>query len=117
MKKTRSWDNTRPTHTISTTTFDPPPRNFIGNRLPSSMTDTFHLPAITLQPILSIEGNTWHAKLGILIPDNLLPYVTEDPIYVSKRQEKLKGKQHALSSKAWLAVIKEYKEYAERNLA
>ncbi|PKY15172.1 hypothetical protein RhiirB3_427320 [Rhizophagus irregularis] len=37
------------------------------------------------------ESKTWHDKLGILIPNELLPYVTEDPIYVSKRQEKLKG--------------------------
>ncbi|RGB27800.1 hypothetical protein C1646_798202 [Rhizophagus diaphanus] len=40
--------------------------------------------------IRSNEGHTWHENLGILIPNDLLPYVTENPIYTSKRQEQLK---------------------------
>ncbi|PKK60835.1 hypothetical protein RhiirC2_718835 [Rhizophagus irregularis] len=63
--------------------------------MPEEIINTHDLPATTIQPIPSDDRNTWHDKLGILIPNDLLPYVTEDPIYVSKRQEKLKGKHHA----------------------
>ncbi|CAB5185044.1 hypothetical protein RhiirA5_415672 [Rhizophagus irregularis] len=55
---------------------------------------THDLPAITIQPIPSDDRNTWHNKLGFLIPNDLLPYVTEDPIYTSKTQEKIKGRTH-----------------------
>ncbi|CAB5192758.1 unnamed protein product [Rhizophagus irregularis] len=60
---------------------------------------THDLPAITIQPIPSDDRNTWHDKLGFLIPNDLLPYVTEEPIYVSKNQEKLKGKHHTPEEK------------------
>ncbi|PKK43277.1 hypothetical protein RhiirC2_835279, partial [Rhizophagus irregularis] len=33
------------------------------------------------------NGLSWHASLGMLIPDELLPYVN-DPVYVSKTQER-----------------------------
>ncbi|PKK78997.1 hypothetical protein RhiirC2_769636 [Rhizophagus irregularis] len=72
-----------------------------------------YLPPL-YKPIPSDDRNTWHEKLGILIPNDLLPYVTEDPIYVSKNQEKLKGKHHAPGSKVWFTAIKERKRSAER---
>ncbi|EXX58297.1 hypothetical protein RirG_199330 [Rhizophagus irregularis DAOM 197198w] len=58
------------------------------------ITYTHDLPAITIQPIPSDDRNTWHDKLGFLVPNYLLPYVTEDPIYTSKTQEKIKGRTH-----------------------
>ncbi|PKK58747.1 hypothetical protein RhiirC2_795831 [Rhizophagus irregularis] len=71
------------------------PLQNILQEMPEEIINTHDLPAITIQPIPSDDRNTWHEKLGILVPNDLLPYVTEDPIYVSKRQEKLKGKHHA----------------------
>jgi hypothetical protein len=47
----------------------------------------------------SEEGHTWHDMLDILIPNDLLLYVTDKPIYVSKRQKQIKGKTHASESK------------------
>ncbi|PKB99751.1 hypothetical protein RhiirA5_382950 [Rhizophagus irregularis] len=67
---------------------------FIDEEPPEEIMITHDLPAITIQPIPSDDRNTWHDKLGFLIPNDLLPYVTEEPIYVSKNQEKLKGKHH-----------------------
>ncbi|PKK57943.1 hypothetical protein RhiirC2_720882 [Rhizophagus irregularis] len=72
------------------------------------------LPATIKQPIPSDDWNTWHDKLGILIPNDLLPYVTEDPIYVSKRQEKLKGKHLAPGTKKWFEAIEDRKRAAEQ---
>ncbi|PKK80892.1 hypothetical protein RhiirC2_859493 [Rhizophagus irregularis] len=106
------------THDLPVTIIQPIPsddRN-IPQEMSEEITNTHDLTAITIQPIPSDDRNTWHDKLGILIPNDLLPYVTEDPIYVSKRQEKLKGKHHAPGSKAWFTAIKERKRLAERKI-
>ncbi|CAB4380510.1 unnamed protein product [Rhizophagus irregularis] len=58
------------------------------------------------------NGLSWHASLGMLIPDELLPYVN-DPVYVSKTQERKKGKTHEPGSVAWFNVVKSRKVRAE----
>ncbi|UZN98939.1 uncharacterized protein OCT59_000222 [Rhizophagus irregularis] len=60
----------------------------------SLSTSNTHSPATTSQPILLKEENTWHETLGIWIPNDLFPYVTDEPVYISKRQATLKGRQH-----------------------
>lgn len=77
------------------------------------ITYTHDLPAITIQPIPSDDRNTWHDKLGFLVPNYLLPYVTEDPIYTSKTQEKIKGRTHTPGSQPWFAAIKNRKLLAK----
>ncbi|UZO17135.1 uncharacterized protein OCT59_008496 [Rhizophagus irregularis] len=61
------------------------PLQNIPQEMLEEITNTHDLPAITIQSIPFDDRNTWHDKLGILILNDLLPYVTEDPIYVSKR--------------------------------
>ncbi|POG80528.1 hypothetical protein GLOIN_2v1764372 [Rhizophagus irregularis DAOM 181602=DAOM 197198] len=58
-------------------------------------------------------ANTWHDKLGIWIPNDLFPYVTDEPVYISKRQAKLKGQQYAPGSMDWLKGIRKRKEAHE----
>ncbi|PKC50822.1 hypothetical protein RhiirA1_543804, partial [Rhizophagus irregularis] len=72
--------------------FDQANRLYPGNN--SFSTSNTHSPATTTQPILLKEENTWHETLGIWIPNDLFPYVTDEPIYISKRQATLKGRQH-----------------------
>ncbi|GBC49775.2 hypothetical protein GLOIN_2v1805467 [Rhizophagus irregularis DAOM 181602=DAOM 197198] len=67
-------------------------RLYPGNN--SLSTSNTHSPATTSQPILLKEENTWHETLGIWIPNDLFPYVTDEPVYISKRQATLKGRQH-----------------------
>ncbi|CAB4415560.1 unnamed protein product [Rhizophagus irregularis] len=95
---------------VITTIHNLPPsfRQDPGNVL-TSTSDT-HMSTTDSHPPSFKEGHTWHDKLGIMIPTDLFPYITEEPIYVSKRQEKLKGKQHEPGSKGWLDVF-----YARRN--
>ncbi|PKB97082.1 hypothetical protein RhiirA5_433751 [Rhizophagus irregularis] len=71
---------------------DPPLRLCPGND--STSTLNTHSPATTSQPIPIKDENTWHDKLGIWVPNDLFPYVTDEPVYISKRQAKLKGQQH-----------------------
>ncbi|CAB4427706.1 unnamed protein product [Rhizophagus irregularis] len=87
---------------VVTTIYNPvlPVKRDPGNVLTSTL-DT-HLPTNDTLPTPFKEGHSWSDKLGILIPTDLIPYVTEEPVYVSKRQEKLKGKQHEPGSKGWL---------------
>ncbi|EXX50433.1 uncharacterized protein OCT59_007897 [Rhizophagus irregularis] len=79
----------------------------------SISTSNTHSPATTLQPILLKEENTWHETLGIWIPNDLFPYVTDEPVYISKRQATLKGRQHAPGSTEWLKVIRNRKKAHE----
>ncbi|PKY55996.1 hypothetical protein RhiirA4_506162 [Rhizophagus irregularis] len=95
---------------VVTTIYNPvlPVKRDPGNVLTSTL-DT-HLPTNDTLPTPFKEGHSWSDKLGILIPTDLIPYVTEEPVYVSKRQEKLKGKQHEPGSKGWLDFF-----YARKN--
>ncbi|POG82362.1 hypothetical protein GLOIN_2v888567 [Rhizophagus irregularis DAOM 181602=DAOM 197198] len=68
---------------------DPPLQPRPGND--SIRTSNISSPANTLQPALVKDENIWHDKLGIWIPNDLFPYVTDEPVYISKRQAKLKG--------------------------
>ncbi|RGB25293.1 hypothetical protein C1646_771944 [Rhizophagus diaphanus] len=65
----------------------------------------------------SKEGHTWHENLEILIPNDLLPYVTEDPVYINKTQERKKGKHYPPGHKQWFEAIKIRKFYHERSIA
>ncbi|CAB4393595.1 unnamed protein product [Rhizophagus irregularis] len=58
------------------------------------------------------NGLSWHASLGMLIPDELFPYVN-DPVYISKTQERKKGRMHEPGSEAWFIAVKLRKENAE----
>ncbi|EXX74369.1 uncharacterized protein OCT59_025645 [Rhizophagus irregularis] len=72
-----------------------------------------HSPATTPQPILLKEEETWHEKLGIWIPNDLLPYVTDEPVYISKRQAKIKGQQFSPGCGFWFDGIRKRKEAHE----
>ncbi|EXX62632.1 hypothetical protein RirG_159940 [Rhizophagus irregularis DAOM 197198w] len=91
--------------------FDQALRSYRGND--SISTSNTHSPATTSQPILLKEENTWHETLGIWIPNDLFPYVTDEPVYISKRQATLKGQQHAPGSTEWLKVIRNRKKAHE----
>ncbi|CAB5145118.1 unnamed protein product [Rhizophagus irregularis] len=98
---------------VALANLDPPLRLCPGNNL---TTDT-NSSTNTSQPILSKDENTWHDKLGIWIQNDLFPYVSDEPVYISKRQATLKGRQHAPGSTEWLTVIRKRKkahESAER---
>ncbi|PKC17418.1 hypothetical protein RhiirA5_405883 [Rhizophagus irregularis] len=86
----------------------------IPQESPEEIMITHDLPATTIQPILSDDKNTWHDKLGFLVPNHLLPYVTEEPLYVSKTQEKIKGRTHEPGSQPWFKAVKDRKILAER---
>ncbi|GBC26926.2 hypothetical protein GLOIN_2v1512290 [Rhizophagus irregularis DAOM 181602=DAOM 197198] len=90
---------------------EPPPRPYPGND--SISTSNSHLSATTSQPILLKEENTWHDKLGIWIPNDLFPYVTEEPVYISNRQAKIKGQQYEPGCIYWLNGIRKRKEAHE----
>ncbi|CAB5198046.1 unnamed protein product, partial [Rhizophagus irregularis] len=77
-----------------------------NNSLSASNT---HSPAITSQPILLKEENTWHDKLGIWIPNDLFPYVTDEPVYTSNRQAKIKGQHYEPECIYWLNGIRKRK--------
>ncbi|PKK58717.1 hypothetical protein RhiirC2_857648 [Rhizophagus irregularis] len=68
--------------------------------IPPDTSSTFS-PAITSQPILPKNENTWHDKLGIWIPNDLYPYVTDEPVYTSKRQAKIKGRASEVAHLAY----------------
>ncbi|CAB5196224.1 unnamed protein product, partial [Rhizophagus irregularis] len=92
-------------------TLDPSLHLCSGNASTSNL-DT-HSPATNIQPILPKDENTWHDKLGIWIPNDLLPYVTDEPVYTSNRQAKIKGKQWEPGSIFWLNGIKKRKQAHE----
>ncbi|CAB4438313.1 unnamed protein product [Rhizophagus irregularis] len=96
------------------TTIDnlPLPSGKIQGNVLTSTSDT-HMSTTDSHPPPFKEGHTWFDKLGILIPTDLIPYVTEEPIYVSKRQEKLKGKKHEPGSKGWLDAFYARKYFQE----
>ncbi|EXX76887.1 uncharacterized protein OCT59_015343 [Rhizophagus irregularis] len=96
---------------VITTIQDRLSRQHPGNKLPS--TSHTHSPATHLQPILLNEEKTWHEKLGIWIPNDLFPYVTEEPIYISKRQERLKGQQYEPGCIYWFDAIRKRKNAHE----
>ncbi|PKB94816.1 hypothetical protein RhiirA5_437987 [Rhizophagus irregularis] len=79
---------------------DPPLRLCSGNVL-TSISDT-QSSTNNSQPILSNDENTWHEKLSIWIPTDLFPYITDEPVYISKRQAKLKGQYHTPGCVDWL---------------
>ncbi|CAB5159052.1 unnamed protein product [Rhizophagus irregularis] len=79
----------------------------------SISTSNTHSPATTSQPILLKEEKTWHEKLGIWIPNDLFPYVTDEPVYISNRQAKIKGQQYAPGCIYWLNGIRKRKEAHE----
>ncbi|CAB5191214.1 unnamed protein product [Rhizophagus irregularis] len=70
-------------------------------------------PATNSQPVPVEDENIWHDKLGIWIPNSLLPYVTDKPVYISKRQAKLKGQHFTPGCAYWLDGIKKRKEAHE----
>ncbi|PKC05526.1 hypothetical protein RhiirA5_485255 [Rhizophagus irregularis] len=103
-------DSTVARGAVATLTLPKPPlRIYPGND--SIRTSNTSSPASTSQPVL-VEENSWHEKLGIWIPNSLLPYADE-PVYYSKRQAKLKGHQHKPGSGYWLDGIKKRKEVHE----
>ncbi|PKK61138.1 hypothetical protein RhiirC2_856438 [Rhizophagus irregularis] len=69
-------------------------------------------PEICSTPLVD-KGFTWHGTLGILIPDELLPYV-DKPVYTSKRQERINGLTHPPGSAPWRHAIELRRESAER---
>ncbi|CAB5216439.1 unnamed protein product [Rhizophagus irregularis] len=93
------------------TALKPPLRLYPGND--SISTSNTSSPAIPSQPVLVKDEKTWHDKLGIWISNDLLPYVNDEPVYYSKRQAKLKGRQHEPGSGYWLDGIKKRKEAHE----
>ncbi|PKC00124.1 hypothetical protein RhiirA5_356063, partial [Rhizophagus irregularis] len=90
---------------------EPPSRPDPGNN--SFSTSNTHSSATTSQPILSKEENTWHEKLGIWIPNDLFPYVTDEPVYTSNRQAKIKGQQYTPGCYYWFLGIRKRKEAHE----
>ncbi|CAB5189707.1 unnamed protein product [Rhizophagus irregularis] len=70
-------------------------------------------PANNSHPVLIKDENIWHDKLGIWIPNDLFLYVNDEPVYISKRQAKLKGQQHVPGSVYWLNGIRKRKEAHE----
>ncbi|UZO00368.1 uncharacterized protein OCT59_011502 [Rhizophagus irregularis] len=56
----------------------------IDNTIPTTEAIDMIAPPTNDIPIPSEEGKTWHLKLGILIEDELFPYVPTDPIYKTK---------------------------------
>ncbi|GBC34399.2 hypothetical protein GLOIN_2v1846320 [Rhizophagus irregularis DAOM 181602=DAOM 197198] len=96
---------------VASANLDPPLRLCPGND--STSTSDTHSSTTNSQPILSKDENTWYDKLGIWIPNDLFPYVTDEPVYISKRQAKLKGQQHTPGSYYWLNGIRKRKEAHE----
>ncbi|CAB5205707.1 unnamed protein product [Rhizophagus irregularis] len=90
---------------------EPPSRPDPG--INSFSTSNTHSSATTSQPILSKEENTWHEKLGIWIPNDLFPYVTDEPVYTSNRQVKIKGQQYTPGCYYWFLGIRKRKEAHE----
>ncbi|CAB5156169.1 unnamed protein product [Rhizophagus irregularis] len=74
-------------------------------------------PISTLMTEVADDGFTRHDTLGILIPNDLLPYVDDKPIYISKRQAKLRGRTHDVGSLQWFEAVKLRKDTAERAAA
>ncbi|PKY52184.1 hypothetical protein RhiirA4_469662 [Rhizophagus irregularis] len=67
-------------------------------------------------PIPSKEGHTWHDTLGILIPNDLLPYVDDQPIYINNTQARKKGTSYSPGSKKWFQIIRKRKENHEEEI-
>ncbi|PKY46489.1 hypothetical protein RhiirA4_519824 [Rhizophagus irregularis] len=86
-----------------------PRRRFIQNVLPTVNLDNQEVIDDST-PIPFEEGKTWHVKLGFMVPNELMPYVNDTPIYISSRQEKLKGKAHEPGSKGWWDGIRSRKK-------
>ncbi|EXX71580.1 hypothetical protein RirG_077230 [Rhizophagus irregularis DAOM 197198w] len=93
------------------TNLAPPLRLCPGND--SIRTSNTSSPANNSQPVLVKDENIWHDKLGIWIPNDLFAYVNDEPVYISKRQAKLKGQQHVPGSVYWLNGIRKRKEAHE----
>ncbi|POG82770.1 hypothetical protein GLOIN_2v1493568 [Rhizophagus irregularis DAOM 181602=DAOM 197198] len=72
-------------------------------------------PERSRRPIGAVSAitETWHEKLGIWIPKDLLPYVTDEPVYISKRQAKIKGQQFSPGCGFWFDGIRKRKEAHE----
>ncbi|PKB94768.1 hypothetical protein RhiirA5_438075, partial [Rhizophagus irregularis] len=70
-------------------------------------------PATNSQPVPVENENIWHDKLGIWIPNSLLPYVTDEPVYTSNRQAKIKGQHFTPGCAYWFDGIKKRKEAHE----
>ncbi|PKK75637.1 hypothetical protein RhiirC2_707977 [Rhizophagus irregularis] len=79
----------------------------------STSTSNTRSPATTSQPILLKDENTWHDKLAFGIPNDLYPYVNDEPVYVSNRQAKLKGQTFEPGCYYWLKGIRKCKEAHE----
>ncbi|RGB22406.1 hypothetical protein C1646_776142, partial [Rhizophagus diaphanus] len=96
-----------------------PSHNFTTDDHPMMIDSTQTEGSSTKPPVQtrSKEGHTWHENLGIFIPNDLLPYVTEDPVYINKTQERKKGKHYPPGHKEWFAAIKVRKQCHEQRIA
>ncbi|PKY52749.1 hypothetical protein RhiirA4_470579 [Rhizophagus irregularis] len=92
---------------------------FITQRsIPTSPVPDDGLTHDTDIPIPSKEGHTWHDTLGILIPNDLLPYVDDQPIYINNTQARKKGTSYSPGSKKWFQIIRKRKDdHEEQNKA
>ncbi|PKC51589.1 hypothetical protein RhiirA1_483411, partial [Rhizophagus irregularis] len=79
----------------------------------SFSTSNTHSPATTSKPILLKEEKTWHETLSIWIPNDLFPYVTDEPVYISNRQAKIKGQHFTPGCTYWFNGIRKRKEAHE----
>ncbi|CAB5367144.1 unnamed protein product [Rhizophagus irregularis] len=72
--------------------------------------DTIASPTTDI-PIPSEEGMTWHLKLGILIEDELFPYVPTGPIYKTRNCRKRGKDPLTPGSKPWLQAVKNHRAF------
>ncbi|CAB4377414.1 unnamed protein product [Rhizophagus irregularis] len=83
----------------------------IDNTIPiTEAIDTIAPPSNDI-PIPSEEGKTWHPTLGILIEDELFPYVLTDPIYKTKNCHKRGKDPLTPGSRLWLEAMKNHRAY------
>ncbi|PKK65935.1 hypothetical protein RhiirC2_785446 [Rhizophagus irregularis] len=86
----------------------------IDNTIPiTEAIDTIAPPSNDI-PIPSEEGKTWHPTLGILIEDELFPYVLTDPIYKTKNCHKRGKDPLTPGSRLWLEAMKNHRAYEDK---
>ncbi|EXX67206.1 hypothetical protein RirG_116500 [Rhizophagus irregularis DAOM 197198w] len=80
----------------------------IDNTIPTTEAIDMIAPPTNDIPIPSEEGKTWHLKLGILIEDELFPYVPTDPIYKTKNCRRRGKDPLTPGSRLWLEAVKNH---------
>ncbi|CAB4492833.1 unnamed protein product [Rhizophagus irregularis] len=80
----------------------------IDNTIPTTEAIDMIAPPTNDIPIPSEEGKSWHLKLGILIEDELFPYVPTDPIYKTKNCRGRGKDPLTPGSRLWLEAVKNH---------